>query len=63
MNIWKIIGLIILLAVWVWLCWLIFAGAGFNLRTLFIAAASGIIIFVPLYKKYVAPDIKKRKNQ
>lgn len=63
MNVWKIIGLIILLAVWVWLCRLIFVGAGFNLRTLFIAAASGIIIFVPLYKKYVAPDIKKRKNQ
>lgn len=63
MNVWKIIGLVVLVIVWAWLSYMIFVGAGFTLRTLFISAASGIIIFVPLYKRYVAPDLKKRKNQ
>jgi hypothetical protein len=39
------------------------AGGGFTLRTLFLVAASGIIIFVPLWRKYVAPEIDKKKKR
>lgn len=44
--------MIILAAVWIWLCVIMFQAGGINLRNIFWAAASGIIIFVPLWKKY-----------
>ncbi|MEE1022903.1 MAG: hypothetical protein U0L83_07220 [Muribaculaceae bacterium] len=62
MNLIKVIGLIVLAAVWIWLCCMIVAGAGFTLRTLFTIVASGIIIFVPLWKKYIAPDLNRKKK-
>lgn len=37
---------------WLALCYLMIAGQRFNLRVAFILIASGIIVFVPLYKKY-----------
>lgn len=53
MNIGKSIGLILLAIIWLWLCWMLLTSPhGFNLKNLFIAGASGIIIFVPLWKKY-----------
>ena len=53
MGISKIIGISVLVVIWVWLVWMLIAAGGFNLKNLLIAAMSGIIIFVPLYKKYV----------
>lgn len=38
---------------WLALCYLLIVGRGFNLPTLFIIATSGIVVFVPLYKKYI----------
>lgn len=47
-----VIGLIILAIAWLALVVYIFQSAGFTLRTLLIVVMSGIIIFVPLWKKY-----------
>lgn len=48
-----IVGALILVLVYLWLCQaLIRGGGGWTLKNIFIMAASGIIIFVPLYKKY-----------
>lgn len=52
MSIAKIIGFIILVIVWLWLVWMLLATGGFNLKNILLAAMSGIIVFVPLYKKY-----------
>lgn len=61
MNIVKIVGLIILALVWVWLCQaLITRGGGLTLKNLMIIGASGIIIFVPLWKKYFRQDNNKK---
>ncbi len=53
-----IFRLICIVALWVIFCgWLIVryqeAGVEWNLRTIFPIVASGIIVFVPLYKKYI----------
>lgn len=53
MNLVKIAGLTVLALVWLWLCHaLISRGGGVTLKNLFLIGASGIIIFVPLWKKY-----------
>lgn len=60
MNPVKIAGLIILALVWVWLCRaLIVSGGGVTLKNLLLIAISGIIIFVPLWKKYFRQDNQK----
>ena len=57
MNFGKIAGFSILGLLWLWLAWAVLtAPQGFNLRNLLIVAASGIIIFVPLWKKYIRKD-------
>lgn len=38
---------------WLLLCWLLIATRPLTLWVLFVIAASGIVVFVPLYKKYV----------
>ncbi len=40
-------------ALWVALCYILVTRQAFSLRVVFIVVASGIIVFVPLYKKYV----------
>ena len=53
MNISKTAGLILLLLLWLWLSRaIIVGGGGFTFKNIFIIGASGIIIFVPLWKKY-----------
>lgn len=53
MNVGKTVGIILLALVWIWLCWALIArGGGFSGKNVFLVMASGIIIFVPLYKKY-----------
>ena len=55
----RIAGLAMLAILWVWLCvGLLGSADGFNLKNILIAAMSGIIIFVPLYKKYFGGDKK-----
>lgn len=49
----RIAGLALLALLWIWLCaGLLTSADGFNLKNILIALMSGIVIFVPLYKKY-----------
>ena len=49
----KAIGFGFLALLWVWLCvMLIRTAGGFTLKNLILICFSGIIIFVPLWKKY-----------
>lgn len=53
MNSSRIIGVIVLALVWCWLVWAMLTTAGgFTAKNVFLIVASGIIIFVPLWKKY-----------
>lgn len=47
-----LIGLSLLLVIWMWLAWVLLTSGGVNLKNLLILAMSGIIIFVPLWKRY-----------
>lgn len=52
----KVIGIVILVIIWIWLVWLLLSAGGINLKNILIAAMTGIIIFVPLYKKYFGKE-------
>lgn len=57
----RIAGFSLLALVWLWLCWALLASAGgLTAKNLFLIVASGIIIFVPLYKKYWKSDSKEK---
>lgn len=45
------IGIFVLALVWLALCRMLVAGLGFTFRSAFLIVASGIIIFVPLWRK------------
>ena len=47
-----VIRFICIAALWLILCYLMLQGRGLNFYTLFVIIASGIIVFLPLYKKY-----------
>ena len=38
---------------WVALCYLLVTSGPFTLKTMFVIIASGIVVFVPLYKKHI----------
>jgi hypothetical protein len=44
--------LLCLTVLWICLCYLLIQGRGINLWSIFVIIASGIVVFVPLYKKY-----------
>lgn len=48
----RILGIAFLAILWIALCCVMISATGFTLKNLFVAVASGIIIFVPLWKKY-----------
>lgn len=52
MKISRIAGLVLLLVVWLSLCVWMLVASGFTLYNLLIVTISGIIVFVPLWKKY-----------
>jgi hypothetical protein len=63
MNVIRTAGFILLLLLWLWLCRaVIVTGGGINLKNIFLIVASGIIIFVPLWKKYIRHDDNKNKS-
>lgn len=49
----RYIGIGVLGLVWLWLAWFVLQRSGVTLINLFWIVASGIIIFVPLYKRYI----------
>lgn len=59
MGIGKSIGFALITLLWIWLViTLIMSGGGMTFKNLFLIVASGIIIFVPIWKKYFrrSPD-------
>lgn len=58
MNPAKITGFTLLALVWLWLCRSLLVLGGVNLKNILLVIATGIIIFVPLWKKYVKQDKK-----
>lgn len=58
----KITGIIILALLWAWLVYMLFTRGGFNGRNIIISLLSGIIIFVPLWKKYILPILNSKKK-
>ncbi|MDE6095373.1 MAG: hypothetical protein K2G52_04215 [Muribaculaceae bacterium] len=52
----KIAGLSILALLWIWLSWTLLALSGVNLKNILLVVATGIIIFVPLWKKYIRKE-------
>ena len=54
MGIGKVIGFALLALLWIWLViTLVISGGGFTFKNIFLIIASGIIIFVPLWKRYI----------
>lgn len=49
-----------LLLLWLLLCYILLKTRDWNFWTIFVVVASGIVVFVPLYKKYIR-DGKGRK--
>ena len=47
------IRFIFLAALWLVLCYLVISSQPFTLWVLFVIIASGIVVWVPLYKKYI----------
>lgn len=58
----KFAGLIFLALLWIWLVYMLFSRGGADLKNIIIAAFSGIIIFVPLWKRYIQPMLINRKR-
>ena len=55
------IRFVFLAALWLVLCYLVLTSQPITLWTLFVIVASGIVVWVPLYKKYVKNG--KRKDE
>lgn len=63
-----IFRLVCIVSLWIIFCgWLLVryheTGTEMNLRTLFPIVASGIIVFVPLYKKYIKDGKGKKEKK
>lgn len=56
----RLAGVILLAVLWIGLVGYIFVASGFNLKNILMAAFSGIIIFYPLWNKYLKPIFDKR---
>lgn len=53
MNLIRNAGILLLIVLYIWLSKAIIVGAGgLTLKNIFLIVAAGIIIFVPIYKKY-----------
>lgn len=48
-------------ALWLFLCYCVVVSQPFTLWTVFVIVASGVVVWVPLYKKYVKNG--KRDNK
>ena len=60
-------GLIIrfacLTALWVILCYLVISTRGLNFWTLFAVIVSGVLVFVPNYKKHIRGNDENKRNK
>lgn len=56
------LGLGVLGIIWLWLAWGLIAAKGVTLYNLLIIAMAGVIIFVPVYKKYFGAPSDHKDN-
>lgn len=62
MNAIKLGGVVLLALLWLWLSQAVLrSGGGFTLKNLLIIVMSGIIIFVPIWKKYMEPHKNEKR--
>ena len=57
-----IFGFIVLALVYIWLAWLILSKSSVTLYNILLILMAGMIIFVPLYRKYMVKEDKNRKK-
>ncbi|MGM9816465.1 MAG: hypothetical protein ACI304_05350 [Lepagella sp.] len=55
-------GFIVLALVYIWMAWLILSKSSVTLYNILLIAMAGVIIFVPLYRKYIVKEDKNRKK-
>lgn len=55
-------GFIVLALVYIWLAWLILSKSSVTLYNILLIVMAGMIIFVPLYRKYIVKEDKNRKK-
>ena len=55
-------GFIVLALVYIWLAWLILSKSSVTLYNILLILMAGMIIFVPLYRKYIVKEDKNRKK-
>lgn len=55
-------GFIVLALVYIWLAWLILSKSSVTLYNILLIVMAGMIIFVPLYRKYMFKEDKNRKK-
>ena len=58
----RIFGIVVLAVLWIVLICVLFDRGGFNPKNVLTAIFSGIIIFYPLWKKYLQPIFYDRKK-
>lgn len=59
----RIAGFIFLGLLWIWLSQYLLRFDGINLKNLLLVAMTGIIILVPLYRKYIDPANKDNNKK
>lgn len=55
-------GFIVLALVYIWLAWLMLSKSSVTLYNILLIVMAGMIIFVPLYRKYMVKEDKNRKK-
>lgn len=58
----NLFGFIVLALVYIWLAWLILSKSSVTLYNILLIVMAGMIIFVPLYRKYMVKEDKNRKK-
>ena len=59
----RIAGFIFLGLLWIWLSQYLLRVGGLNLKNILLVAMTGVIILVPLYRKYIDPANKDNKRK
>lgn len=59
----RIGGFVLLTVLWIWLSQYLLRAGGFNLKNLLMVAMTGIIILVPLYRKYIMNQANNDKKK
>lgn len=58
-----IIRFTFIVALWLLLCYLVVTSQPLSFRVIFIIVASGIVVLVPLWKKYIRNKQKENENE